>query len=89
MTSTERADKIVSKFDGMTLSGGLGTAWLKTQIAAEIEQAVDEATRARESYLTGKKVAYEEAAKIADEYNSLGHYHPEIAEEIRAKAREL
>lgn len=76
MTPEERAEKIVNRFHGMTFSGGLGTEWLKSIVAAEIKAAVEEGFQAgltntpepscNEHVRLAKKEAYEEAAKLID-----------------------
>lgn len=43
MMPEDRAEKIISRFAGMTFSGGLGTAWLKEKLIIEIHEARDEA----------------------------------------------
>lgn len=75
MTPEERAEKIVNRFHGMTFSGGLGTEWLKSIVAAEIKAAVEEALARRdleqfgESFvLGGKRIRPNEIYKSTADY---------------------
>ena len=38
----KRAEQIANQFHGMTFSGGLGTEWIKSQIAAALREAREE-----------------------------------------------
>lgn len=50
----EIANELISKFSGMTFSGGLGTAWLKTEIAKALEAYAVEYANAKVLKAEGK-----------------------------------
>jgi len=77
----ERAESLVIKFNGMTFSGGLGSAWLKEKIEVEIQAAVDDGqkevleqnevivqVRLDAAYKRGAEEEREACAQIAENY---------------------
>lgn len=82
LSAMDRAKNLVERFNGMTFSGGIGTEWLISQIAEQIEQA--------------RRDALLEAAEIAEVHisnrsggvwgNGYSHAVMEITKNIRSRA---
>lgn len=106
MTPEERAERIVVDLSGQTFSAeGEGNAWLSQKIVAAIREATNSAILneiliQRAAIFSAMKVAYEDAAEIADkeadayrdatpESSGKTYMAVEIGDKIRARSKRL